>query len=56
MKVILFECTEEELKANRGIMNGIVDAMRDFTNRFWGTFTPVPLHDPEEDDESEGAE
>lgn len=53
MKVIMFECTEEELKANRGIMNAVVDAMRDFTNRFWGTIEPVPLLDPEEEDEED---
>ena len=56
MKVIMLECTEEELKANRGIMNGVVDAMRDFTNSFWGTIEPVPLHDSEEEEEKDERE
>ena len=39
MKIFILECTEEELKANRGIMDSIVDTMSRFTDAFWGSYS-----------------
>ncbi len=51
MKVFYIECTEDELRANRGIMDTIVDACRGIVDAFYGTQTPVCK--PEEPEESE---
>ena len=54
MKIFMIECTAEELKANRGIMDAVVDACRDFANAFYGTIPPFQTEhesDPEEESE-----
>lgn len=56
MKMFILECTEEELKANRGIMDAIVDACSGVINTFWGTMQPVHCDDLEEEDETDGTE
>lgn len=40
MKIFFLECTEDELRANRGIMDAIVDACQGVVNTFYGTITP----------------
>lgn len=51
MKIFYIECTEDELRANRGIMDAIVDACRGIVDAFYGTQTHVCK--PEEPEESE---
>ena len=41
MKIWYIECTVEELRANRGIMDGVVDAMTDMFNGVFGNCKPV---------------
>jgi hypothetical protein len=53
MKLIILECTEDELRANRGIMDAIVDACHGFINTFYGTCTPSMAKENEEEDEGE---
>ena len=50
MKLFILECTEDELRANRGIMDALVDACRETMNAFCGTMTPCPT---EQEDEEE---
>ena len=52
MKVFYIECTEEELRANRGIMDAIVDACSGVLSTFYGTY-PVPVAEEQNDTESE---
>lgn len=40
MKIFILECTEDELRANRGIMDAIVDACQGVLNTFYGTTNP----------------
>lgn len=40
MKIFMIECTAEELRANRGIMDAVVDACRNFADAFYGTMPP----------------
>ena len=40
MKIIAIECDAEELKANRGIMDAVIDACSGLLNSFYGTYTP----------------
>lgn len=53
MKIFVLECTEGELRANRGIMDAIVDACQGVTNTFFGTITPCPEEQEDESQESE---
>lgn len=53
MKLFIFECTEDELRANRGIMDAIVDACRETINTFYGTTTPCTTKQEDEPQESE---
>ena len=53
MKLFLLECTEDELRANRGIMDAIVDACRGTINAFCGTITSCPTEQEDEPQESE---
>lgn len=39
MKMFILECTEDELRANRGIMDAIVDACQGVANTFYGSFS-----------------
>ena len=52
MKVFYIECTEEELRANRGIMDAIVDACSGVLSTFYGTY-PVPVAEEQNDTKSE---
>lgn len=51
MKIWYIECTEEELRANRGIMDNVVDAMSNMFNGVFGNCKPA--FDEEADEESE---
>lgn len=53
MKLFILECSEDELKANRGIMDSIMDACRGAVDMFYGTYTPCPTEPEEEPQESE---
>lgn len=53
MKIFVLECTEDELRANRGIMDAIVDACQGVVNTFYGTITPCPAG---QEDEPQGKE
>ncbi|MBR3330620.1 MAG: hypothetical protein IKG25_05305 [Mogibacterium sp.] len=53
MKLFILECTENELRANRGIMDALVDACRGTINAFCGTITPCHTEQEEESQESE---
>ena len=37
MKIFMIECTEDELRANRGIMDAIVDACQGVVDTFFVT-------------------
>lgn len=54
MKIFMIECTEDELRANRGIMDAIVDACQGAMNSFFGTITPCATEQTDEPQESEG--
>lgn len=51
MKIFILECTEDELRANRGIMDAIVDACQGVVNTFYGTITPCPTEQEDEPQE-----
>ena len=53
MKLFILECTEDELRANRGIMDALVDACRGAMNAFYGTITPCSTEQEDETQESE---
>ena len=52
MKVVYIECNEDELRANRGIMDAVVDMMSGVLSSVYGTCNPVC----DESDESEVSE
>ena len=52
MKIFMIECTEEELRANRGIMDAVVDVCRGLLSGVYGNCTPCY----EKDDEVEPQE
>ena len=56
MKILILECTEDELRANRGIMDAIVDACQGAVNTLFGTITPCPTEQEDDSQESEGEE
>ena len=56
MKIFILECTEDELRANRGIMDAIVDACQGVVNTFYGTITPCQAVQEDEPQESEEQE
>jgi hypothetical protein len=51
MKVVYIECTEGELRANRGIMDAIIDAVQGVANRCWGMHNPVSVTEDEQEEE-----
>lgn len=54
MKIFMIECTEDELRANRGIMDAVVDACRGLLGSVYGTCTPCcKENDEDEPQESE---
>ena len=55
MKVFYIECTEDELKANRGIMDAIVDACSGLLNGLYGSCVPS-CNNEEAEDVEEGGE
>ena len=46
MKMFILECTEDGLRANRGIMDAVVDAAQGFINGFYGSFSPALSNNP----------
>lgn len=40
MKLIILECTEEELKAKKGILDSISEALRGLLDGFYGSYSP----------------
>lgn len=52
MKIFYVECTMDELAANRGIMDAIVDACSGLLNGLYGSCTPA-TNDDEDGEESE---
>lgn len=53
MKIIAIECNAEEIKANRGFMDAIVEACSGLLNSFYGTHTPGAAEEPEEGESEE---
>lgn len=51
MKIFILDCTENELRANRGIMDAIVDACRGLIGSLYGTYVPGQSSDTSEDEE-----
>jgi len=41
MKIVYIECTEDELRANRGIMDAVVDAVGGLLSGVYGNCAPV---------------
>ena len=56
MKIFMFECTEDELRANRGLMDVIVDAASGILNTLYGNYTPNVSDTEDEPQESEDTE
>ena len=56
MKIFILECTENELRANKGIMDAIVDACTGAINAFYGTINPCQTEQEDEPQESEDNE
>ena len=56
MKIFMFECTEDELRANRGLMDAIVDAASGVLNTLYGNYTPTVSNTEDEPQESEDTE
>jgi len=53
VKVFYLEMTAEELKANRGFMDAIVDAASGILGSIYGTYTPAPMSEDADEEESE---
>ena len=53
MKMFILECTEDELRANRGIMDAIVDACQGAINTFYGSFSPASSNNLENEESHE---
>jgi hypothetical protein len=54
MRIFMIECTEDELRANRGIMDAIVDACSGLLSGLYGNCTPsCEEFDDNESEESE---
>ena len=53
MKIFYLECTDDELRANRGLMDAIVDACSGIMSGIYRTCSPAAC-DPEEPAEEEG--
>lgn len=51
MKIFMIECTEDELRANRGIMDAIIDACQGVVDTVFGTTTACQTE--QEDDPPE---
>lgn len=51
MKIWYLECTEEELKANRGIMDSVVDAINSMCQGIFGDCTPVYEEEAESEEQ-----
>ncbi len=49
MKVAYIECNEDELRANKGIMDAIVDACQGILGTFYGSCVPKKKVDIDED-------
>ncbi len=49
MKIFMLECTEDELRANRGIMDAVVDACRGLLGSVYGTCNPCCAENDEDE-------
>lgn len=56
MKIFMFECTEDELRANRGLMDVIVDAASGILNTLYGNYTPTVSNTEDETQKNEDGE
>ena len=52
MKIFILECSEEELKMNRGILDNIVDACTGFLNTLYGSHIPTSSENDKEDEDN----
>lgn len=55
MKIFYIECNKEELSANRGIMDAIVDAVSGLCSGVFGNYTPAMPEEDEGDNEDVAA-
>lgn len=57
MKILMIECTAEELAANRTVMDSVVNALDNFANKMFGVqkidWSKVNLNEDEGDEENE---
>ena len=53
MKIWYLECTVEELRANRGIMDNVVDAMSNMFNGVFGNCRTIVDEEKEEEEDAE---
>lgn len=56
MKIFMLECTEDELRANRGLMDVIVDAASGILNTLYGNYTPTVSNTENETQKNEDGE
>ena len=49
----MIECTEDELRANRGIMDAIIDACQGVVDTFFGTTDTCSTEQEDEQQEAE---
>ena len=53
VKMIQIECNKEELKANRGLMDAMVDVFQGIVDSIYGTYRPSGTTDAQEETEEE---
>ena len=57
MKIMMIECNAEELRANRTVMDSIVDAMNNFSGKLFGVnWSKFNEHQESEVDEEDTEE
>lgn len=52
MKILILECTAEELRANKTVMDSLIGALNRFTNSFCGIDFNADCEDTECEDEN----
>lgn len=53
VKMIQIECNKEKLKANRGLMDAMVDVFQGIADSIYGTYRPSGTTDAQEETEEE---